>query len=369
MKSIIRVGRCAFALVLLSAAEFTWAEPYIAVQTGLKCVHCHVNPTGGGLRNEFGNAYSYTQLPADRIETPAPWLGKLSDMILLGADLRADLTLTNTPNQPRTQAFDVSQARVYAEVNLIPKRLGVYVDQLVSPGSFNREAYMHYGSAGGGMYVKAGRLYLPFGLRIQDDLAFTRQVPGINMTTPDSGIELGSEHGPWSTQFALSNGTGGGSENDTGKQYSLQGTYTQSRWRLGTGVNFNDSDAGDRSAVALFAGLRTGPFSWLAEIDYVVDRNAIEGSQTDATRHLRRTVGLIEANWLLRQGHNLKLTGESYDPNRDIDEDDQTRLSVVYEYAPIQFLQVRAGVRYYNGIPQNDLQNRRVSFIELHGFH
>jgi len=31
-------------------------------------------------------------------------------------------------------------------------------------------------------------------------------------------------------------------------------------------------------------------------------------------------------------------------------------------------LQLRLEFRRYRGIPQNDLQNRRLAFIELHGF-
>ena len=111
----------------------------------------------------------------------------------------------------------------------------------------------------------------------------------------------------------------------------------------------------------LHAGLRTGPIAWLAEVDYIEDRGLPGGN-------LRRWVGLIEGNWIPRRGHNLKLTLETLEPNTDIDDDEQDRYSLVYEYMPFQFLQLRGGLRIYDGVSGDEAQNRRFGFIELHGF-
>ena len=55
-------------------------------------------------------------------------------------------------------------------------------------------------------------------------------------------------------------------------------------------------------------------------------------------------------------------------PDEDVDEDQKTRWSAVYEYTPIPFVQLRAGFRRHDGIPQNDFDNRDVAFVEVHGF-
>ena len=97
------------------------------------------------------------------------------------------------------------------------------------------------------------------------------------------------------------------------------------------------------------------------EADYIED----EGTPT-GRREL--WVGLLEANWLIRQGQNLKLTAEFFEPDRDVDEDEQNRFSLLWEYAPMAFLQLRTGVRAYVGIPQNSFQTRTEAFVKLHGY-
>jgi hypothetical protein len=136
--------------------------------------------------------------------------------------------------------------------------------------------------------------------------------------------------------------------------------FVQSRWRAGASVLYNDTDIGDRAGAGVFGAFNAGPVTLLGEVDYI-DDDGIGGGR-------KLLASLAEADWKLRQGHNLKLTYEWFEPNRDVDEDEQTRSSVLYEWSPIQFIQLRAGFRLYDGIPQNDNQNRKQAFVQLHGF-
>jgi hypothetical protein len=78
--------------------------------------------------------------------------------------------------------------------------------------------------------------------------------------------------------------------------------------------------------------------------------------------------GLLEANWAVVRGQNVKVTAEMFEPDEDVDEDQQTRYSVFWELTPLPFVQLRLGARVYEGIPQNELQNRRLFIAELHAF-
>jgi hypothetical protein len=360
----IRLMAGAAALLLYLAHGAVRAEPYFAVREGMKCANCHVSPSGGGMRNQVGNTWAQTALPQRRIEVPGaePWTGAVNRFLSVGGNLRAGYTYTHVPGSASVSEFDVEEMRAYLGVAVMPERLLLYVDELVAPGgATNLEAYARYSTADQRWYARAGQFYLPYGWRLEDDSAFVRQVTGINFAAPDKGVEVGWESAAWSAQLAVTNGTASGPEEDHGKQYSLRAEHIQSVWRLGAGFNFNDADAGERRMQGLFAGLRTGPIAWLAEADYVVD-DALE----DGRR--RQWVGLLEGNWNFGPGHNLKVSAEYFEPDTHVDDDEQNRFSVVWEYVPFQFVQLRAGARIYDGIPQNALQNRETYFVSAHGF-
>lgn len=353
--------------ILLALATMTpggvHAEPYFAVREGVKCVTCHVNATGGGMRNAFGNTWGQRVLPARFIETGAAesWTGSVNPYLAFGGNLRANASYVDVPNQPSMNAFDIQELRLYLLVEPIAQRLSVYVDERAAPDSArNLEAWGRYWFGDQRWYVKAGQMFLPFGLRLEDQSAFVRQASGINLATPDRGVEVGLETTHWSAQLAVSNGAGaeGGAETDEGKQATLRAEHVQSVWRAGASFSYNDTDVGDRELAGVFGGLRTGPIAWLAEADYIEDDGTPAGTRT-------QWAGLLEANWGYRTGHNLKLTAEYIEPDEDVDDDEQHRWSVVWEYTPVQFLQLRVGAREYDGVPQSDLT---FAFIQLNAY-
>ncbi len=363
MRGRARLGLRLSSLLLLSAVfmhESAFAEPYLAVQKGLKCGMCHASPSGGGQRTVFGNVYAQTELSGRTLDLGEFWTGKLGQYLAVGGDIRGGWNQIDVPGQPKTSDTDLEEFLAYIELRPFPKYLTIYVDAKLRPEDpIVREQYLRLSTEDNGWYLRGGEFFLPYGLRLQDDNAFIRQVSRINFNTPDTGWELGFEQDNWSAQLAVTRGTAGGPEVDSGKQYSLRVSHVRSNWRVGGSINFNDSKFGDRQMQNVFGGLRTGPVAWLAELDYIID---------DVTPTGRRKLwtSLNEANILLKKGHNLKLTFEYFNPDSDVSEDEQIRFSVVWEYFPIQFVQTRLGYRVYDGIPQNPAQNREQLFLELH---
>jgi hypothetical protein len=351
-----------FVIGLLAAARVAHAEPYLALQQGYQCAACHVNPTGGGLRSDFGDVFAENTLPAEHVDAGGqPWLGHVTDSLRMGADLRADWSFVNVPHTGTQKSFALEQFRAYADMALIPGRLDIYADEQLAPGGATAmEAYGRYTGSAGTWYVKGGRFYLPFGWRLQDNTALVREVTGISMTTPDTGVEFGLERPQWSAQLDLTNGPAN-ANSGSGHQVTGQLVWIQPQWRAGIAASATQSTAGNRRLGGIFAGVRTGPVAWLAEGDLVRDDGFPEGTR-------RLLVSLLEADWALRKGHNLKLTFEYEDPDRHLKNNGETRASLVYEATPVQFLQLRLGYRRFKGIPQSDVQNQSLVFFELHAF-
>lgn len=339
------------------------AEPYLAVRSGLKCMSCHVNPTGGGKRTELGNAYAQNSLAARKLlDDDKAWLGRINDYLAVGGDARMNANLVSVPNQTNTSEFKLDEALLYVEANIIPGRVTLYLDERVAPGSvLNRESYALFWTENKQAYLKAGRFFLASGYRLEDDGAFIRDVTGVNFNNSDTGVEAGIEWNAWSGSLSVSNGTNGGSETDNKKQFALRTEYIQPGWRVGLSANHNPGSNGkDRTIASLFGGFKLWGIDWLAELDYIDD-------QTGAA-DLNQQIFYMEANFAFRKGHNFKLAAEYYDPNTDIDEDHRTRTSLIWEYNPFEFTQIRTGVRLYDGIPQNNTFNRDEYFVQLHNY-
>jgi hypothetical protein len=345
-------------LGLLLWGSAALAEPYLAVEAGLKCMTCHVNPSGGGKRTPFGMLYARNQI-ASRVvgaeDTTMPWTGDIARWFAVGGDYRGGYESVDVPRLLDQSDVDTSRATLYAEVRAIPQLLTVYADYRFAPdNSETREAYVLVTPQRGKYTIKAGQFFLPFGLRLEDDNSFVRESSGINFNNPDEGVELGLELARWSAQLAVTEGAGSGSDG----QMSLSATYNQPRWRVGASYNSADDVLGDRRMQTVFGGWRTGPIAWLAELDFITDDSP--GRDRD------RYASLVEGNWRFRKGHNLKVGYEYLDPDMDRSEDQQERYSIVWEYSPIQFLQTRLGARLYNGIPNFPTSNRDEVFAQLH---
>jgi len=339
------------------------AEPYLAIKNNLKCSACHVNPDGGGLRNEFGKIYGQQLLPAKASNFDSIKMAQVTQFLSIGADARfnANLQKTEEENNNTNKSFSVESAQLYVNFKIPETGLSFYLDQQVAPGTaINREAVVMYSFADGD-FIKAGKLFIPYGLRIEDDSAFIKQATGLNFDNSDNGVEYGLNVGNTTMNFFVANGTSQAVNNDNSFLYGTRIEHLFSNFRLGSSAILNDGD-NKVTMFNVYAGATWQNFTFLTEIDYLT----LENSNSATLPDINQLISLTEVNYQWQAGWNIKLTAEYFDPNRDINEDEQTRYSLIGEYTPISNIQLRLGVRLKQDIPQRPQQNVDLLFAQSH---
>lgn len=376
--------RGALAALFLTLCAFTAnAEPHLAVREGFTCSQCHVNKTGGGKRNAFGATYSQVALPFWRPGADKLPLGvvspNLGDYVSLGADLRVQhVTVETVRTQfegqwleaPGGNTLRIPVANLYGELNLVRDHLSLYFDEKLGPeGASTREAMILLHGLPFGGYAKAGKILLPYGLRLADDEAFIRQATGFTFGNQDLGVELGAEPGPAFFAASLSNGTLGGTDDNERKQITAT-AGVKARWgRIGGSYSWNDATSAAglsvRQVGGVFAAGNLGRLTLLSEIDLIVDTARPKGA--DRTQGFQLALH-AEADFLIVRGVSLRAAFGYHDPDLKVAEDQRNRLALTLDVYPMPFLRLSATYVLRNDIPQQVQGNADFFLVQLHGF-
>lgn len=340
-----------------------FSEPYLAIREGMKCSACHVNRTGGGQRTRMGTGYGAQQLPWKTVDLQANKIPHFwsfyDDLISIGGDFRF-ANRTNFEKDNTSNTFTTEKANIYGHVRFLPDVLSIYIDETIAPGGAQtREIVGLFEKMPGRGWVKAGKMILPYGIRLEDDRAFIREVTGFNFNTPDEGVEVGFEPGNWSIQASLTNGTPGSLDNNTSKQFVGTLAYIADPFRVGVSGSYNSGAAGKRNNGGVWGGFRLGRAVFLGEVDYIRD-------EPDTGPRRDQLVAHAEVDYLLFDGWNVKAAYEYYDPNTDIDENQRDRVVVGIEPFLVPFLQMGIFYQFNQSIPQNPVQNADELTFRFH---
>jgi len=386
--------RIGLILALAVFALPAWAEPYIALREGLRCSACHVNMTGGGKRTDLVSTHARDLLhyPSffGKFSNPTDFFtGEINKYLALGADLRASNTATfqDAPrngvvdndkvfrNHLETDSLDVTEAVLYGEVRLIPDYLTFYVDQRFQPQTDNREAFgLLHGVLPWNGYIKAGRMFLPYGLQLQDDSAFIRGGTNGSITTgfsfeqQQAGFEFGFEPGPITVIAAVTDGPAGDRDVQvTTTAYALLTELPIIRnLLLGNSFSRVGPPGSDIVRFGFFAGSNIERFTYLGEADFLYDRTAATHGRT-----VGRFVAYGEGDYLFFGWLNFKVAIDYADNDGNLADranDSENRVSVGLEPFLNRFLQPRLFYRVSNGVRANPTHNQGVVLAEVHLF-
>jgi hypothetical protein len=364
----------------------------MAVREGFRCSACHVNITGGGKRNDTlaAHARDILRYPTffEKLAKPADaFTGDINQYVSLGADLRVSTTLlfqelgdngvvhNNTAFRGRldTVQVDVNEADLYGEVRLIPDILSFYVDQRFSPQTTTREVWgllrLPYDS-----FIKAGKMFLPYGLQLQDDNAFIRggrngsATTGFSFNQQQAGVEVGIEPEPFSLIAAVTDGPPG----DRDVQFTMTASAMFNDVPLlknvlgGASFSRVGPPGVQYTVFGFYVGTLLGPITYLGEVDFLFTKNDMTGGKTRGT-----FIFYSEVDYLLFKWMNAKVAFDYADDDGDLSsrvDDSENRVSVGIEPFLSRFLQLRLFYRVSNGVESNPSHNQDLWIAELHLF-
>ena len=275
-------------VIFFSIVNAAFALPRFAILTGMQCVNCHVNPTGGELRNSYGSsdfADDHLRLiPAH--DNDFNFNPQINDDILIGGDVRFQYLYDgNTKNT----TFQSMEGSIYSSIHLYTStRLYVKYDFVNTA----YEAYGLYNFNSGDSYIKLGAFSPSYGIRLDDHTAYTRGgnfgylqgIPQVGLIFfpdyRDLGAEIGSKFDNFFVTVDVTNGDGLSNINFNSKKAFI----ARAEYLTKGIVNFMIGSSAYLSGMTMYgvhAGVGIdnrltilGEFDWAKSLPTVVPSNA-----------------------------------------------------------------------------------------------
>ncbi len=309
-----------FGMLVAVPVDLT-ALPRFAVDSGVSCQECHVNPTGGGMRNEFGaEFYSRTVLPMRTYQQEQRLDGfstSLNDFIRIGTDFRTLLFYMDSGTDTRSSFWQM-QGDLYVSIQA-SRDLTFYLDKGLYQG-FEIFGILDIPSIDS--YVKVGKFYPGYGIRMDDHIVYTRSggaipffVDGIvpvpfGERPEDTGAEFGYLTDKTTLSIGWFSGNPGGGIRFADE--SINAVALRGEWRFisegstngffGGSLYRNKRSTFETINYGIFGGIASERnFNILGEIMFV---NRKQPPDASAENFL---LFFTEFNYLLQQGIDLKL--------------------------------------------------------------
>ncbi|HLQ66153.1 MAG TPA: hypothetical protein VK123_02865 [Candidatus Limnocylindrales bacterium] len=340
------------ALAAPPLAPAAAALPRYASREGATCVTCHVDPNGGGIRNEFGFAYLRNR---HSVEPETRWANltvdpKLNEWITLGLDMRVMYyashlaggpTLGNSTFFPMEGQVNVA-VMPHEHLTLVASH-GLVVDEPGFPAGYvARELYGKFDGLPGDTYARVGRFRIPFGLRQDDHTSFVRSTPFLpyDSQKSDAGLELGWVGSRDFAQLSVTDGSAPFSERAQTIAAKLGRATTWYQAGLSGFHRYSDALGQRWDRWALYASGTRGPMTLLAEAAFGTDKNPAGGKTNSEAM-------FAEMDYRLQRGLNLKGKLDLLD-DRGGPIDPTRRYVGEVDVNPVPFAEVQLSYRYYD---------------------
>jgi hypothetical protein len=344
------------------------ALPRFALMTGAKCGSCHVNPTGGQMRNEYGMSFSMEKLPLEATrDTEFSISTKINDNISVGGDYRSQFIYDAGT---KSSSFQAMTTTLYGAVRVHPKITFYYKQDIINSAYqalSGPEVFVLARILPGGWYIKGGEFLPEYGWRLDDHTSYTRggdlgfiaslgYQPGLLFIPnyKDIGVEVGGSAGDLLLTAGVFNGTGNtapigfsGDKAWVGKA-EYAGSASDFHFRLGGSVyGFSDFKMyGVHSGFGIGSVVVTGELDWT--------RNVFSPFTNTITRGPRAMAAYAEADIQAVQGVWLTGKFDIFDPDQGVPDNEVKRITFGFEFFPYYYVEVRPQYRINLETPRID---------------
>ncbi len=367
-----------YIILFLLLTSCLFPLPKYAIQNGSHCGSCHVNPTGGALRNDHGTEIvSMDELPLSASDSfyPDDYTGIINEFMQIGGDVRVQAfsyeTIANISEERVTRVFPM-QSELYSFLT-ISERLGVYIELDLSPSGTGSEIWGIISELPFKGWLKTGNFVPNYGYRIDDHSAMTRsgairgnypvatsQMPFSPFTQKPTTFEVGFSPiskllWTFSTGSSLfSPGSSIGDLSDLNFTTRLQLPF---QFMNGYGlVSLSGMKDSGNQLVGISHGVNIGIFTLESEQNLFIVSN-LHGLNSRTTLYIEPTQGL-----------SLMGAYEFVDPDSDLKSGSLHRYSLGIDVTPIPFFSIKFQTRYYQSENVNSANPAPEYIIQLHNW-
>jgi hypothetical protein len=352
---------------LLAGFGVAHALPRFSALTGAKCQSCHVNPSGGGMRNAFGSQFGRQELPVPEWseETGLEDLTKLLPSFLgIGADFRTLYLVRQVPDSSNGVAkvvdeFWQMQGDIYFNFR-ISKKVNLYFKKGIYSG-FEAFGLLRVLPLSG--QIKIGKFVPNYGLRLDDHTAFIRTYTGFSPEAgrPElTGLEASVMPGPLTIAAGIYNAADGfGGTGSSAKAYlgRAEGIFDLGESKsIGVGVNYfrRNHTTETTTLYGCLGSVGLGRFTLVGEGDLMKVESSL-GSRTGVLLYGEATYGVID-------GLDLKVAYDFYDPDKEYKTGYTSRYSFGAAFFPLSGVEVMPVYRVIVEDP-SDVKNNEFHFL------
>ena len=361
-------------IIIIFLINFLFSLPRFTVEEGISCMSCHVNPTGGGMRNDYGtNIYNLDELTIRKwiSDSDEDWDGYISDQIQIGGEFR----IQSFDGNVGSGTFPM-QAEIYTKVD-INKNTDFYLEYSMG-GSNLYEYFLLFDKIPNNSWLKIGQSSPSYGLMIDDHTSFIKSgnrnrlysdFPELDRGLRDLFnpmdkkpllIEGGTKFfNSFYITYSLFQPLTYGYQNDL-SSYSWTVNYMKSFGEISTMSGMSLLTDADITLNSFFGGVSFKKLTLTFEADYAknlfeLDSNYFEKSFASYAQVVFKPI----------QGLHLIAKYDYFDPVYDLNTGSISRYSYGFEIYPLNMLEIKLQIRDYE-VDNLDLEFNNEYLMQVH---